>query len=244
MLLFRLPTQPLNNLFFFQSIPGNHACIPAGAVFEEALLGCKIDPDDAKTLRVAKRPLEIIEKRPDKITRQGNTSLDGCVCSLEMRLQIILTEGIGNTGASEAIHIAGAISGDKQLDLLQLPMLSQPDLDSVFALIQIGRDQATHHNFPIHRHFQDSAADMLRIMDGDPEMATAKPARFGLRQFQRRSLDSFGKFTACVRTGRSAYGHVDREDDPCSGFNHPATRADLPAGLKSQSGVIPAQDQR
>src|SRR5215207_7734315 len=55
-------------------IRGDHPLVPERAVLGDALLGCIVDPNDPEPLRVAVRPLEVVQQRPDEVAGQWHPS--------------------------------------------------------------------------------------------------------------------------------------------------------------------------
>ena len=64
----------------------DHVGIKPGRRFGDPPLRGIVDVDDAKPLRIAMLPLEVVEERPDKIAAQ----IDACPKSLPRRLQMFL----------------------------------------------------------------------------------------------------------------------------------------------------------
>ncbi len=62
----------------------NHLLVPERAILENTLLALIIHPDDAKALRVAEAPFEVVHQRPNEIASQGHTTFNGSMGSHKM----------------------------------------------------------------------------------------------------------------------------------------------------------------
>jgi len=61
--------------------------IPAATVFDRALLGLKVDVDDAKALGITVRPFEVVEQRPYEVALNGHSLALGLKDGGNMRLE-------------------------------------------------------------------------------------------------------------------------------------------------------------
>ena len=71
-----------------ESVLGNDLFVPERAIFGNTPLCFVVHPDNAKALRVAEAPFEVVHKGPSEIAGQGHTAFNSSVGSGKMFAQI------------------------------------------------------------------------------------------------------------------------------------------------------------
>ena len=105
--------------FCLEPILPDHLLVPLGAVFQVALLGFVIHPDNAEALGIAVGPFEVVEQGPDEISGQGDAGLDGAVGRSKVGPQIVDAMLVGDAAFFIGRGgVAGAVLGDVELGRL------------------------------------------------------------------------------------------------------------------------------
>src|SRR5713226_10754536 len=78
----------------------NHFLIKLRAGLQRTLLCLEVDVDDAEALRIAQRPFEIVEKRPDAIAAQVDAFPDGLTRGAQVLSEIVDPQRIVDAAVS------------------------------------------------------------------------------------------------------------------------------------------------
>ena len=80
------------------AVGGDNLRIEVRAVLRRAPLACEVDVHDAKALRIAERPFEIVEQRPDHVAAHVDTLLDRVAHGADVLTQVVNAQRILDAG--------------------------------------------------------------------------------------------------------------------------------------------------